>query len=603
MEWRKGYQEKKNAFLTVNADFSAGTLRGRKGFDWMAPAPLNGRLHVTEDPLGARMILSVGSFSSTNWNQWFTVYNSSGGLVGSQNLTSDFGETPRAWGRVGFVNVELGDGTHAAHFVSLVSTESNVYVYDPYVDPGALRLLQMSERPTGDQYRGSDSAFGYSLTRPSGGIMEEHQKMVFYAGFAKDKSFLLSKAIEEDQGGIRPPPIGSDRTQMIHQRHEFCWSSGFDGVADVLDLNFTSTENNERITGLKSFQGSLTVFTESSIYAWFSTPYDRVSTELRKVDSGHGCVAHNSIVEVGGVLYFMTSAGVFAYGGLSAPHAVKISSALDPLWLDGSGAFWVPEEMETVLVRELGWPWKIDHGELERCNGLHVAHMGQIWWSVPLVGSAADNFGLTLVFDYVRTAWSVFASRNHASGPYFPMADGCVVEGNHAPVVFTTGGAELRRYGGVSDSMQNTSAGVPLIWLSNVLNDTGAANERVRDVRFNLLSWGKAPGIDPPRVVICGEESHMDMQQGTRQEKAGDLKMHPDESLPLFFLGDWKFDSAHDASPSYFSGRDWFLSKFNARVTSPSWRVGIVDDCDDQGRRTILEMRSFAAEIKTLGTE
>jgi len=117
------------------------------------------------------------------------------------------------------------------------------------------------------------------------------------------------------------------------------------------------------------------------------------------------------------------------------------------------------------------------------------------------------------------------------------------------------------------------------------------------------MSWGKVPATDPPRVVISGEESHMDFQQSVRQEKAGDLKLHPNESLGLFFLGDWKLDSAHDAQPSYFAGKDWFLSKFNARVASPSWRVGIIDDCDDQARGTIVEMRGFAAEIKTLGSE
>jgi hypothetical protein len=58
-----------------------------------------------------------------------------------------------------------------------------------------------------------------------------------------------------------------------------------------------------------------------------------------------------------------------------------------------------------------------------------------------------------------------------------------------------------------------------------------------------------------------------------------------------------------DTTNSFFSERDWFMSKFNARVNSKSWRIGVVDDSQDTERGVSVEMESFVAEIKTLGTE
>ena len=137
-------------------------------------------------------------------------------------------------------------------------------------------------------------------------------------------------------------------------------------------------------------------------------------------------------------------------------------------------------------------------------------------------------------------------------------------------------------------------------------------------MRLRLLSYGDKLYPNPPRVVISGEDSHMDQQRDTRQEKAADLIIHPDEELLGYFINtdtgstgddtDAAFGTGRgmkldDTTNCFFSERDWFMSKFNARVNSKSWRIGVVDDSQDTERGVSVEMESFVAEIKTLGTE
>jgi hypothetical protein len=603
MEWRKGYQEKKHAQLLVNVDLSRGTLRSREGFEWMAAAPLNGRLHVTEDPHGRKLILAVGAYHHTDYTVRLYIYDEWGGILATQNLTADFGEPPQRWVRCSFVNTQMADSDNNARYITLICTKHNTYVYDPYTDDSQARVMAMDERPAGDQHRSSKDAYGYMLTTPRGGIMEEHTGRVFYAGFAKSQRLDFSKAIEDDQNGIREIYIGADRMHLVVGPHVVFYSSGYDGVADVLDLNLFWTDNNERITGLKSFQEALTIFTDQSIYvtSGIISPFAEHQFGMSRVDHGHGCAAHNSIIEVGGVLYYMSHGGVYAYGGLAAPQAIKISSPIDALWQGSPSDVWIPEEMNALMVEELGWPWQIDHKRLEECNVMHAPHLNQIWWSVPIKGKTRlFQFGLTLVFDYVRAAWTVFASRDHGASDFNPMADGVLIDSSGAPRIYTTNSILLQRYGSHQDKSQAAQRGIPMVWLTPPLNSSGASNERVKDVRFHLLSFGLNRGDGAARVVISGEDSHMDMQRDTREEKAADLKLHPNDQLEDFFLGDMILDTG---GKSFFAERDWFLSKFNARVSSPSWRVGILDDADEVDRAQVVEMKNFVAEIKTLSTE
>jgi hypothetical protein len=264
---------------------------------------------------------------------------------------------------------------------------------------------------------------------------------------------------------------------------------------------------------------------------------------------------------------------------------------------------WVFEECAGLLSSEYGWPWRIDHANLQYCNVIHVAHLNQIWWSVPLMMGEPGMLKMTLVFDYVRAAWSVYMCTTHSGGGgtlVAPMFDGVTVEGGGPPRIYTSSGKlDLTEYGHYKDESSSTSKGIPLIWVSVPFNDEGVHEERQKDIRMHIRSSGKNPAAESVRVVIAGDEAHQDMQQTNRQEKAGDVAMHPNESLTKFFFGEAEFDDAD----SFFSSQDWFLSKFSARVKSNSWRIGIVDNAAGQDRGPIFEMKNFSTEAKVLSSK
>ena len=179
MEWREGYQEKKHAEVLVNVDLSVGTLRGRRGVEYVGTSPLNGSLHVSEDPFGRRIILSLGARTETDHDVEIKMFDQWGSQVGVQNLTATLGEPQQRWVRCSFVNTTLTSKDYRARFVTLIVTRYNVYVFDPEVALDEVRLLNMSEFPTGDQLRSSKAAYAYLSSTLGGGIAAEHKGVVF----------------------------------------------------------------------------------------------------------------------------------------------------------------------------------------------------------------------------------------------------------------------------------------------------------------------------------------------------------------------------------------------------------------------------------------
>ena len=601
MEWRKGYQKDHHATVLLNADLSKGTLRARKGFKKVAVTGPRQRLHLTDETYGKRYIISIGPTSSTDYNVSFAVYTEFGDRLDTPvNLTTSFNEPSQYWVKCSFVNTIMADPDNNGHNVTLISTPYNTYIYEPWNDPTTVRLVDPDKRPNGDSIRKNDVNNSYIVNRPRGYIAIEHQSRFFYAGLGDGYEAWLTDPVEDDQNGIDEMIIGKDRGHLVLGKQHVLHTDRFD-PAGINAFSVMSVEDNEPVVGMKSFQDNLVVLTDQSIYVL--TGSGMKSFAFIKADSGHGCAAHNSIIEVGGVLYYMSHDGVYAFGGLAAPQAIKISTPIDALWHGEHDDQWVFEEFIGLLSDQYGWPWRIDHAALEHCNVIHVPHLNQIWWSVPLMFGEPGMLKMTLVFDYVRAAWSVYMCQPHSGsgGTMFsPMFDGVVVRGRGPAGVFTSNGmGVLTKYGHYKDESTSASKGIALVWVSVPFNDEGAHEVRQKDIRLHIRSTGKNPSNEPVMIAIAGDEAHQDMQQSVRQEKTGNVTMHPNESLPLFFFGEAKFD---DAS-SFFSSQDWFLSKFNARVRSNSWRVGVIDDADDQDRGPLCEMKNFSAESKGLGSK
>ena len=610
VEWRAGAQKENNAQVLVNADLSRGILQARRGFKGVSATEMRlARVHQSKASTDKSYVIAVGSNSQSNNDVLFKAFDEWGNAVGStQNLTQLFGEPEQEIVLCSFVDHIIKDKALKDHLVTLITTKHNTYLYEPWKNNAVVRLadtdkLVFNDATSGDAKRQYDNISSYLVTGPKGYIATEHNGSIIYAGFEDEAQFWLSETAESDQDAIKS--LTGDNQAIVLGPQFFLFTDLNDPVG-IQAWATGAVSMSDKITGLRSYQENLIIFSANAIHALVG-PFGIQTFTIVKIASGAGCVAHNSIVEANGILYFMGHDGIYAFGGLSAPQAVKISTPVDALWSGRHDAGWVPEAVNSTLYEEMHWPWTVSHEHLQYSNVVHYKELNQIWWSVPVKSKDPFTFPVTLVFDYANNAWSFhyMSERSGSGGSRLScMFDGVSVRGKGSERVYTTQArGELQQYGWYRDEASSTysndGAGIPLVWVSNPLGDEGANNDRLKDVRFHILSTGKKPSTNPPKCFISGQEAHYDMQQTAREEKSQSLDLHPNESLAEFFFGDAKFND----SDSFFTEADWFLSKLNARVRSPAWRVGIIDDAKTQDRPPLVHMKKFSAEVKRLGTE
>jgi hypothetical protein len=608
MEWREGYQKEQHAQVLVNVDLSRGILQARKGFVGTADVGSQwGFLHQSHDPTGESFILCIGPSSRTDPSIIFNSLDEWGNAVGAnQDLTAAFGEPPDIDFKCSFVNVVLPTQAPPARFVTIISTAHSTYVFEPGKDTDTLRQLNPVDVTSGgDTVLDASDSINYWASRPFGYIAEQHDGSVFYAGFRYGDECQFTGTVEQDQNAIPEAYLNGNRNGLVLGPHVIVYSDTID-PAGIRDYRFFSIKGSEKVTALKSFQENLAIFTDKSIWVFTGFPDVTASPVVPKayqVDSGVGCVAHRSVIEVGGVVYFMSHDGIYAWGGASAPQAMKISTPIDAVWSGRYDADWVPEAVNATLVEDLKWPWAISHSDSHLCTAVHYKELNQIWWSLPVKSRTDHTMPVTIVFDYVRGAWA-FYTRTHVPGDEdLSCGIDLVSIKNRGPerLIGHNGQGDIHRYGHYRDETNSggDERAIPLVWVSTPMDKDGSTQERVKDVRFRILSQGKKPTSNPPQCFISGEESHFDMKRTTREEKSADLSLHPNDALSSMFLD----EVVLDGTSAFWQNRDWFLSKFNARVRSASWRVGILDDGEADDRPSMVHMQSFVAEIKSLGTE
>jgi len=609
IEWRAGRQKENHAQALVNADLSRGILQARRGFKGISATNMTlARLHVCRPSTDDRQIIAIGSNGPTDNDVKFKAFDEWGNVLGAaQNLTTEFGEPEQEIVLCSFVEqIIASSGEEKPHFSTVISTQYNTYIYEPWKNKTRVRLANTAKvADGGDSFRPQDLIYGYSVTRPHGYIATEFAGQVIYAGLREGDQFWFSAAAESDQTALKEAVINSNRYAESFGADFFCFSEVSDPIA-IPEWGFQAVAECEKITGLRSFQENLVIFTDSGISVLTGILLPGGFNIIR-VASGVGCAAHNSIVEANGILYFMGHDGVYAFGGLANPQAIKISTPIDALWSGRHDAGWTPEAANATLIEEMHWPWTVAHDQLKYCNVVHYKELNQIWWSVPVQSREPYTFPVTLVFDYANNAWSfhVMNERSGSNGTKLScMYDGVSIRGRgNERIITSQARGEVQMYGWYRDEASSTysndGAGIPMVWVSVPLSDEGSNQDRMKDLRFHILSTGKKPSTNPPKCFISGQDSHYDMQRTTREEKSASLDMHPEETLSEFFFDAAKFND----SDSFFTEPDWFLSKLSARVKSTAWRVGIVDDAGTQDRAPMVSMKAFSAEVKRMGTE
>jgi len=618
IEERESFQTDGHCAVAVNVDFSRGYIEARSGFhEYKNTTTLRANVHPVMRSGKLKYVLFVGV--DANNNPRFEALDVDTNTLSSAQELSTLGEPKgNKEFNCSFANVILvrdrnGDGTRESpSHVTIVSTKANTYIFDPYGDPENLSLVDLSR----DTIQLNSLNWGYWETTPRGGIIAEHKNMVFYAGFKDEFTVHLTSPMDELQSWI-PEALFEfqDRSRYKLGPQFFAWSDPFDPFG-ITAYHFMGVEENERITGLKSFKEQLIVFTEKSIYSL--TGVTDETMQLYKSVSSVGCVSHSSIVEVGGILYFMARDGIYAFTGGGAEGAVqKISKPIDSLFSSRKTPAHLPEEVRAFLINA-GYPFKVVLETLDRSHVLHVQSRNQLWWSVDLQGSkgGSESWGLTLVYDYFHQAWSYYLMSGMTGGAAMTcMYDGFTTTAGGKEEVFTSGSgtSSLYRYGESTDNdSDNAEKSIPMIYITGRMFKNNDSVAQFRPVRLKMLSWGKGQSSDPAKWFIEGEESHADQYtkdpQGLYTEatkvqySTGVIPLHPAEDMQ-FFYGVGKYQTTDGGSTALdfkFQEVDWFTSKLeNASLRSRSFRFGVASGYGSTVRtpELIIQGIIFEADI------
>lgn len=603
LEWRENYQEESHAEILINADLSRGYLEARQGFsDTGAAAPTFGRIHVTNFPGAAPEVIAIGLASGDSTSLYAATYDESGTKTSaSQKLATGLSSDIENF-RCSFVDHTVPTDDSTTRYVTLIATSVGHFVYDPLPASGSrFRSLDPAETSAGgDTIRINDLNFAYHLNLLPAYISTEHQGRIYRAGYrGAGMTVKLSRGIEENQTLIPEGDLknrSGARDELALGPHHITYSDEFDPAAIQAHHAF-SVEEREVVTGLKSFQERLVIFTDRSIYVKTGGTDDTFA--IQKLVSGVGCVAHNSIIEVQGILYFQSKDGVYGWQG--GTQAQKLSFPIDELWTGRYQRTFVPAAMEGTLT-DIGYPYVVSHADMRFCNVMHYQTRNQIWWSLPVQSRASRSMPLTLVWDYNHNAWSMYVMRPK-SGTNGDMAtcmyDGVVIRlGEGQESVITTSNSDsgmLQLYGGDRTDPGTGSIGIPLVWLSARLWKGNVRFNKRRPCRFNLLSTGKTPASNPPKYVLVGEEAHfVDVQGSVTTEQSDTIATHPDPDGvgSNVRYGTWG-TLTWSSTGSRYSSKDWFWTKEEGSVKSRSVRVGIVDDADDQDRAPLVSLQAY----------
>jgi len=563
MEERETYQTDGHCQLALNVDFSRGYIEPRQGFKRVIQeAPAKARLYVHRENGEPSYLLSIGPRSSGVGDIIFRAHKINGAATSftsgdAQDLTSDMGEPANLEFDCSFVSVILLGfedpsvqpriKTKANH-VTMVTTPSQTYVFNPSENTSELRTVDMSEEA---RRVNIDNVF-YWNSSPRCLITAEHQGRVYYGGFASDTQIALTSSVPVLQAAMSEGVIGQgDRSRFELFPEWFAWSEEFDPLG-LTGYHTFAIEAREKITGLVSFQGQLVIFTDRSIYT--KTGGSDETFQVFKAVSGVGCVAPHSIVEVGGILMFMAMDGVYAYTGAGQQGSVqKLSKSIDSIFTGKHLSTYLPEKVRTDLY-SLGYPFEISRDNLNRAQAVHVQSRNQIWWSVNPTRANAEDWNLTLVYDYHHQAWSVFThGASTAAAPQCCMYDGvaAVVGGRERIFVSSSTGGIFEYAGGHDEYGIGSTASkknVQMVFISGRMFKENNTVSLYRPIRLKMLSHGSSDVIsDPAFWMAYGEEAHADAQfvnsAGTvadadstdRQYTEGTIPLHPAETSNFFY--------------------------------------------------------------------
>jgi hypothetical protein len=499
IEWRDVFQDSEGEAITaecmINLETSHGELRERNGFEHIISCPNHAQIHVTDHPSKYKRIITVGELPDGLLYAY--VYNTGTGDLKTTNLS---GLTNEKWFpgfRCSFVPVRLPGGPNLAFDSTLIVTPS--FTYCVLVD-GSVRVSDMTKSVDGgDCLRINDRNYSYIQSQLRGPIAVEHADKVFYMGWGTGTQFQFTSPVEEVQVLIPGVVIDQDRGSYRLSGDWMVYSDDFSSL-DVQAHHALRTENREEITGAASFRDVLVIFTDVSTYVLLGAS-DK-DFQMRKVDSGVGCVSHWSIVEANGLLYWMAKDGIYSFNGSKVE---KVSQGIDQLWSDETRSAYVPGRFAPT-ARDIGWPWTASRSALGLVNSVHFAERSLLLWSMPIMNRklsthrGGNTLPVTLVYDYKHGGFYFWVAQDHeVSGQDVPgtcMYDGATLIDRGKETLYVTNhglysAGGIARYGEYMDMpAPNVDVGIPLIWTTGRIDKNVMGTARIQSTRFSVRSRG-----------------------------------------------------------------------------------------------------------------
>jgi hypothetical protein len=509
-----------------------------------------------------------------------------------------------------------GDGKqNKARPITIVVTEVGSWIYDEKNLPHQLRAID----PANDAVRLNNVNYGYWTHAPACKIAIEHKSYYCYAGFAEDYRASLHVAIEELQTKIPEAMVDQDGRGGIFLGPQFLVLSDPADPLGIIEYRTFQVDQGEHITGLASYMEQLIVFSDKAIYS--ITGGTDETWQMFKVIKGVGCVAKDSIVEVGGILYFMSNDGFYIFQGQGPQGGVaNISLGIGSLFGKKKRGTRIPAII-AAYMHKIRWPFQAN---IEKCivtQAMHVRSKNQIWWSIICVGHKDASTGLgpdssvVAVFDYAAQAWSFhYASGREGDTPVSIMHSGITFDHLNQEQIITSAcwnqddGDFLLKYGATQDGQASDLDNVHTYYMTGRLFKGNGSVASFRPIRLKMLSTGKT--ATNLLWFAEGEEAHGDRQYvdaagnvqttpaADRQEASGTIEPHPEAGGTAFWgTGTWNGGTTEQQKLNYkWEDRDWFTHKIeNPSIRSRSLRFGFADRGTSSSG---LVVQSIAMEVE-----
>lgn len=152
------------------------------------------------------------------------------------------------------------------------------------------------------------------------------------------------------------------------------------------------------ITGIKGFRGMLLIFTENNVWQWNPAVMGDA-----KILANTGCVAHDTVQEIDGILYWAGKEGVYKFDGDKMPTLISLPITN---WVINSP--W-------RLINSTSWA-NMSAGVLD---GKYLLWIGTLTAALPGDSSALTN--VVVVYDTYRGTWGLYS--NHPVRQWATVVD------------------------------------------------------------------------------------------------------------------------------------------------------------------------------------